>query len=187
MKTRKKQHKFCHAQLVRLLKQIQIDRFMIFLVASYPKEMQQLSQKKRYTDQTATQYDFLYKFAAKMLKRLRKFLLSFNYLLIHGKLYMLAELCSTVKAVMTWGCDYFINKLQAIEHEQRKKLAVDSKKAAAVSSKEAFRRASRIPAAAARAARDLVAPDASVDGVTDDEPKRTKSAQTVTFKFQTPD
>ena len=90
---------------------------MIFLVASYPKEMQQLSQKKRFADQTATQYDFLYKFATKMLKRLRKFLLSFNYLLLHGNLYMLAELCSTVKAVMTWGCGYFIEKLQAIEQE----------------------------------------------------------------------
>ena len=75
-----------------------------------------------------SQFDFLHKFATKMLKRLRKFLLSFNYLLIHGNLYMLAELCSTVKNVITWGCSYFIEKLQAIEQEQSKHLSTNKKK-----------------------------------------------------------
>lgn len=191
-KARKKAHKFCHQALVKLVKQIQVDRFMIFLVASYPEQMQQLSQKKRFSDRTATPYDFLYKFATKMLKRLRKFLLSFNYLLIHGNLYMLAELCSTVKAVMTWGCGYFIEKLQAIEQEQRKKLAMDAKKAAerARGAKEPFRRGSRMPSAGRAALHgkgDMTPPDTGAEGAAADSPKRTKSAQTVTFKFGTPD
>ena len=190
-KARKTAHKACHRALVKLVKQIQIDRFMIFLVASFPEEMQRLSLGKRASDPTATPYDFLYKFATKMLKRLRKFLLAFNYLLIHGNLYMLAELCSTVKAVMTWGCGYFIDKLQAIEQEQRRKLAGDAKKALeqVQGGKEPFRRGSRMPPAARGALHgkgDMTPADTGGEGADGGSPRRTKSAQAVTFKFGTP-
>ena len=37
IKAKKKAHKYCHQQLVNLVKQIQIDRFMIYMVATYPQ------------------------------------------------------------------------------------------------------------------------------------------------------
>lgn len=107
-------------------------------------------------------------------------MLSFNYLLIHGNLYMLAELCSTVKNVITWGCSYFIDKLQAVEQEQGKHLKASTKKqeqrAAASKEHALYRRGSRAPAPLKFQGSGKSEMAQAGDKDKGDSPRRTKSA-----------
>ena len=72
------------------MQQIQIDRFVIFLLEFMPEEMQKLSRKKKFIDESSTVRDFLVRTCTKILKRTCKFILAFNYLLVHRNMSMLS-------------------------------------------------------------------------------------------------
>ena len=65
------------------------------------------------------------RFCTKMLKRIRKLVFAFNYLLIHNQLSMLSELASHIKIFLTDICDLLISKLTQFEtevHTQQEKV-----------------------------------------------------------------
>ena len=76
-----------------------------------PIEIQKLSRKKKYSDENATVHDFLIRSGTKMLKRICKFILAFNYLLVHNKMIMLSEVGNHLKIFITETCDLLIEKL----------------------------------------------------------------------------
>ena len=79
--------------------------------------MQRLSRKKKYFDENATVHDFRLRFCTKMLKRTCKFILAFNYLLVHRKMTMLNEVGSHLKIFVTETCDILIEKLSNLQRE----------------------------------------------------------------------
>ena len=107
----KKFHQECFNELNKLVHQIQIDRFMIFLLEYMPEEIQKLSRKKKLWDTNATTQDFLIRQCTKMLKRTCKFILAFNYLLVHRNMSMLTEVGSHLKIFVSETCDLLIEKL----------------------------------------------------------------------------
>ena len=90
---------------------------MIFLIEFMPEEFQKLSRKKKYQDESATVSDFLIRLTTKMLKRTCKFILAFNYLLVHRKMTMLNEVGSHLKIFITETCDLLIEKLSSIQFD----------------------------------------------------------------------
>lgn len=52
-----------------------------------------------------------------MLKRICKFILAFNYLLVHNNMAMLSEVCSHLKIFIIETCDLLIEKLSIFHFE----------------------------------------------------------------------
>ena len=90
---------------------------MIFLLEFMPNQMQKLSRKKKYFDENATVHDFLLRSCIKMLKRFCKFILAFNYLLVHRKMSMLSEVASHLKIFIADTCDLLIEKMSIFSSE----------------------------------------------------------------------
>ena len=90
---------------------------MMFLFEYMPVETQKLSRKKKHSDQDATVNDFLIRSCTKMLKRVCKFILAFNYLLVHNNMVMLSEVCSHLKIFIIETCDLLIEKLSIFDFE----------------------------------------------------------------------
>ena len=82
-----------------------------------PQEIKTMSIKKKATDEKASVNDFLVRQCIKMLKRMCKFILAFNYLLVHRKMTMLNEVGSMLKIFVTETCDLLIEKLSIFRSE----------------------------------------------------------------------
>jgi len=62
-------------------------------------------------------HDFLIRSCIKILKRICKFVLAFNYLLVHRKMSMLAEVGSQLKIFLSETFDLLIEKLSVFQNE----------------------------------------------------------------------
>ena len=62
-------------------------------------------------------HDFLIRTCTKTLKRICKFILAFNYLLVHRRMTMLSEVGSHLKIFVTETCDLLIEKLSVFLSE----------------------------------------------------------------------
>ena len=65
-------------------------------------------------------HDFLNRSCIKLLKRTCKFILAFNYLLMHLKMNMLSECASQIKVFIKETCDLLINKLGEFQSDMDK-------------------------------------------------------------------
>ena len=83
----------------------------------FPAECKTLIRPKKHEHETASEHDFIRRCVSKYLKRMRKFVLAFNTLLMHKKRTMLAEICSHIKIFITDICDLFIDKLKEFDEE----------------------------------------------------------------------
>ena len=88
---------------------------MIFVFEYYPDECIKLIRPKKHAHESATKNDFIRRIVSKFLKRMRKFILAFNTLLMHKKRTMLSEIGSHIKIFISDICDLFIEKLHIFE------------------------------------------------------------------------